>query len=794
MIELEINDRTISVSEGTSIIDAADRLDIYIPRFCYHRKLSVVANCRMCLVEVANVPKPLPACATLVTQGMKVYTQSKKALDAQRAVMEFLLINHPLDCPICDQGGECELQDQALGYGNATSHYHRAKRSVVSQDIGPLIATDMTRCIHCTRCIRVSEEICGVREMGATFRGGDMEIGTYVARTIQSELSGNMIDVCPVGALTSKPYSFHGRPWELTEHAMVAPHDCWGSSIYVHTRGREYQSSREIMRVVPRENEAINEVWLSDRDRFSYTGLNHTERLSAPLMKKNGQWESVSWERALHEVADRLAGVKTMQAPDQIGAILSPNVSVEVAYLAAKLMRDLGSPHVDHRIRECDVRDQEEIEGFPGFSLPLEDLETCDRIFLVGTYLRKEVPLANYKVLKATQDEAEVYALNFIDYPFNYPIARQIITHPAQLTQELAAVYRALCALKGVDLSKEPHSSVLPSESAVQIAEGLNSGKKVTLILGLMALHHPEASILRQIAKRITDLTGGHLNLITEGCNSAGAWLAGAVPHREAGGKPVLQPGRSVLEMFRQGLRAYLLVDVEPEHDVAHPAQALAALESAALVVCLNSFVTPAMRTYADFILPIAPFTETDGTYVNVGGTWQFAHAASVPEKEAKPAWKIWRVLAHFLELPGFDFECAHEIAEHVQSLNQAVKVGYRENRGIDFPLAARTAHLQRVGVWFMVRSDALVRRAPCLQTFVPKYAEGIVTNKVTADAHGLEEGMSVVAEQEGSTYSAPLKIDDRLPDDVVWIPMAMDSTQGFGEAMGEISLKRGQL
>lgn len=787
MVELEINGQPLSVEEGTSVIDAAEQIDIYIPRFCYHKKLSVVANCRMCLVEVENVPKPLPACATTVTPGMKVYTQSKKALDAQRAVMEFLLINHPLDCPICDQGGECELQDQSVGFGYANSDYHRAKRSVASKNIGPLIATEMTRCIHCTRCIRVSEEVCGVREMGATFRGGHMEVGTFVQKTVSSELSANMIDVCPVGALTSKPYSFQGRAWELQEHASIAVHDCWGSNTYVHTRGLEYEQRREVMRVVPRENEAINEVWLSDRDRFAYLGLDSDDRLQKPMIKKNGEWQTVSWERALSEAADRLKGLIAMQGPEQIGSLMSPNSSVEEFYLMQAIMRELGVENIDFRLRQNDFADDACIESFAGFSSRPEELEQADAILLVGCHLRYEVPMANYRVLKASQEGAQIMSLAACRHDFNYPLAYERVTHIHEFTNHLAAVYKAVLSLKGEQPAEAWINALLPDEAEQSIAKTLVEADKPCLILGAMCMQHPHASQLRQLSERIMNAIGGHFNMVTPGSNFAGGWLAGAVPHSNG------KQGLNARSMFEgDGLRAYVLHNVEPELDCAQPAHVMKALQNAGLVICLSPYMTDAMREYADFVLPIANYMESDGTYVNAMGDWQVQHAVTLPLAEAKPAWKVLRVLAHMLGLEGFDAKHAHEITAKLDGKRQA-RSSYNVPQSIVAPDIKPNA-LCRYGVWPIASVDNVVRRSQPLQETTDTEQRCALLNQATADALGLEADQEVVLQQAGDSLRMKLQINDRLPNDMVYLSMGLEATAGFGESMGEIMITRGDM
>ncbi len=785
MVELEIDGKPLSVEEGTSVIDAAEVIGIYIPRFCYHKKLSVVANCRMCLVEVENVPKPLPACATIVTPGMKVYTQSKKALDAQRAVMEFLLINHPLDCPICDQGGECELQDQSVGFGYANSDYHRAKRSVASQSIGPLVATEMTRCIHCTRCIRVNEEVCGQRQMGATFRGGHMEIGTFIETAIESELSANMIDVCPVGALTSKPYSFQGRAWELQEHSMVAAHDCWGSNVFVHSRGLEYEPRREVMRVVPRENEAINEVWISDRDRFSYLGFNSDDRVTEPMIKKNGQWQSVSWERALTEVADRMKGLIEMQGADQLGALLSPNSTVEECYLLQKLMRGLGSNNIDHRIRQNDFSDDEHVETFAGFESSAEDIEKSDVILLVGCHLRYEVPMANYRVLKASQDDAKIMSLAACRHDFNYPLTHERVVHINEFVNHVAAVYQATLKLKGESCNEAWINAITPDETEEAIAQQLVDAEKPCLILGAMCMQHPHATQLRQLAARLMRLVDGPFNMVTPGANFAGGWLAGSTPH---GGD---KEGLNAQTMFEgEGLRGYVMLNLEPEKDCSRPAPVLKALENAGLVVCLTPYMTEQMQQYADFILPIAPYLESDGTYVNAMGHWQSVHAITAPKGESKPAWKVIRVLANMLKLDGFDYKSAHEVKELLKEKHDA-KSSYTLAKEITAPAIEPNA-LCRYGVWPIVAVDNVVRRSHALQETMAEEQHLVLVNNATAEAMGLTCGNSVIVGQNDQHLHMKLRVNDRLPDDMVWMAMGTNETAGFGESMGQITLTRG--
>ncbi len=586
MVDLEIDNRPITVEPGTSIIEAADKLGIYIPRFCYHKKLSIAANCRMCLVEVEKVGKALPACATPVTQGMKVYTVSKKAVEAQRIVMEFLLINHPLDCPICDQGGECELQDQSMGYGASHSNYEQKKRAVFDEDIGPLIETEMTRCIQCTRCVRFGEEIAGMRELGVVSRGENEQIGTYVKHMMQSEVSGNVIDLCPVGALIAKPSRYTLRAWEVMEHAAIAPHDCIGANIFVHSRSLEYHPQKQVMRVVPRENPAINETWISDRDRFSYLGLTHADRILKPKVKKNGVWKEIEWQPALLEIADRLQAIIHTQGPEHIGALASPNASLEELYLLQKWLRAFGCANIDHRLRQQDFSDQDQMESYPSLGMKIADIESLDTIILLGSHIRYEQPSLGLRINKAVQDGTKIIAINPMDYRYVFPVAEKIIA--ADIVFPLAEITAALAQENGKPIPELQH--IQPSAQAASIARQLKNSKNTAIFFGEYALSLSNSADLRALAGKIKEMTGCTVGYLTEGANSAGAWIAGAIPHRGPAGQPVDKAGANALEMLTgHAKRAYILLGVEPEMDCIAPARRVKKFRSSGIGCLLNA-------------------------------------------------------------------------------------------------------------------------------------------------------------------------------------------------------------
>lgn len=784
MIEFEIDGKKVSAPEGSMIIEAADAAGIYIPRFCYHRKLSIVANCRMCLVEVSTARKPMPACATPVTQDMKVFTMSEMALQSQRDVMQFLLINHPLDCPICDQGGECELQDLAMGFGRSYSYYDQSKRAVASEDIGPLIETEMTRCIHCTRCVRFGEEVAGLRELGVTARGEDSEIGTYVKHFLQSELSGNIIDLCPVGALTAKPSRYTERSWTMQERASVAPHDCVGSNIYINTRGQEYAPQHVVMRVTPREHEAINECWISDRDRFGYEGLYHTDRVLKPRMKKNGQWVEVEWKYALMAAADRLQAIAADQSPDQLAALISPNSTLEECYLAQKFMRALGSNNIDHRLRELDFSDQQTAIEFTELGITLSELETVNSVLLIGSMVRYQQPLVAHRINKAFQEGATVMAINPVDYQFTFGVTHKLIG--ADLVTDTAQVAKALADLCGKSYPALKDISV--SSESQQIAQTLKESESAYVMLGDIAVQHPHAAHLRQLVRIINSLIDCKFGATTAGANSAGAWLAGAVPHRGVAGQSVDTGLDARALLTTDAVRGYLLLNVEPEFDSAYPAAALQALKDAGCVVCLTAFATPTMEEYADFILPVAPFSETSGTFVNAEGQWQHFSAATVPHGEAKPAWKVLRVLANFLQLDDFDYDTPHQIHKEVKELVEQMPAAQQHTAELT-QLPRLTTRTWRLATAHHYRIDGLVRRAKALQACITSQEQAVMMNPQTATAMGIAaDATQVQVTQDGQQLTLPLVIDRVVADSVVVVPAALAATSGFGMAFGEVN------
>jgi len=695
MIEIELDGKKVEISEGSMIMHAADKAGTYIPHFCYHKKLSIAANCRMCLVDVEKMPKPMPACATPVTQGMIVRTKSDKAIKAQKSVMEFLLINHPLDCPICDQGGECQLQDLAVGYGGSTSRYEEEKRVVFHKDVGPLISMEeMSRCIHCTRCVRFGQEVAGVMELGMSHRGEHAEIETFIGQSVDSELSGNMIDICPVGALTSKPFRYSARTWELSRRKSVSPHDSTGSNLIVQVK------NNKVLRVVPLENEAVNECWIADRDRFSYESLNGDDRLTAPMLKQGGEWKTVDWQTALEYVANGLKQIKTNHGAQSIGALVSPHSTLEELHLTGALVRGLGSQNIDYRLRNAEFEASAQ-SRYLGTSIA--SLSHLERVLVLGSNLRKDHPLFAQRIRQAVKVGAQVNVVNAQSADWAMPLANVLLAPATHWAQSLADIAFAVAAEKGITAPAAGSASA----HAQAIARSLLGGERKAILLGNAAAHHAKASSLLALANWIGAQTGATVGYLTEAANTVGAQVAGALPG--AGG---LNAG----QMLSGGLKAAILLNTEPVFDSAAGAQAAQDLSKSEMVVTLSPF--KANMAFSDVLLPIAPFTETAGTFVNAEGRIQSFHAVVRPAGEARPAWKVVRVLANLLGLPGFDHESAQDVllAMHkdqggVPASVPAERLGNGTAASIDLTPAASTPVVASI-----YQLDGLVRRASSLQ------------------------------------------------------------------------------
>ncbi len=780
-VNIEVNGIPLKARKGAMLIEATDAAGIPIPRFCYHKKLSIAASCRMCLVEVEKAPKALPACATPVMEGMKVFTHSPRALAAQKGTMEFLLINHPLDCPICDQGGECELQDIALGYGGDVSRFTERKRVVKEKDIGPLIATDMTRCIHCTRCVRFGEEIAGLRELGATGRGENMEIGTYVAHSVVSELSGNVIDLCPVGALTAKPSRYSGRSWEFVQHAAVAPHDSVGSNIFIHTqRG-------QVKRVVPRENEQVNETWISDRDRFSYEGIYSADRLARPLVKG----AETDWETALEAVAKGLKEVIAQHGAESVGFLVAPTATIEELYLAQKLARGLGVANIDHRLRQADFSDQDGAPGFPWLGQDLADLEKVKSALLIGSNVRMEQPLAGHRLRKAALAGSQIMFVNPRDFDFRFPVAAKVVADPAGMVVALAGVAQAVAKLKGETLPSNLAGLVAsaPSETERAIAAHLVNHAPATVLLGNLAISHPAFAQLRALAGFVALRSGARFGYLSEAANSAGGWLAGAVPHRLPGGKPASKAGLAARAMLESPRTAYVLLGVEPELDCWDSAAALKALQGAELVVSLSPYAGLAGKSHAQVILPVATFAETSGTYVNVEGRWQSFPGASKPFGEARPAWKVLRVLGNLCGVSGFEYVNSEEVLAEARNACDGVKPDNTPNLGQTLaPFQANG--LLRVGDVPIYAVDPLVRRARSLQASPLARPAEVRLHPDVASELGVAGREQVQVRQNGVTVDLPLVLDESVPKGCAWIPAGLSASVALGPAVGPVAIQ----
>jgi NADH-quinone oxidoreductase subunit G len=650
IVNIEVDGKPVEARKGQMIIEATDAIGAYIPRFCYHEKLSIAANCRMCLVEVEKAPKPLPACATPISDGMKIFTKSPYAIAAQKATMEFLLINHPLDCPICDQGGECELQDLAMGYGRDVSRYNDGKRVVKDKNIGPLVSTDMTRCIHCTRCVRFGQEIAGIPFLGTTERGENMKIGTYIEQSVDHELSGNIIDLCPVGALNNKPYRYSARAWEMTQKATVSPHDCIGSNMYAHVlRGT-------IKRIVPRENEGINETWLADRDRFSYEAIYSQDRLQKPRIKRAGEWQDIDWEDALNTVAELIRRA----APEKVGLLAAPWITAEEAHLLSGIAAYLGTSNIDYRIRRRDFSDQDNDPIFPSLGCEIAEVERQNAILVVGSNLREEAPILAHRVRKAALAGAEVSFVNSREHHYFFSVANSLAGDG--LVEMLAGVAVAACGSALPSNVAALCDGVKPGERHARVADSLRTAENALVLLGNIAGRHRAMSAVRALAAAIAAATGASFGCLSEGPNSAGASLAGVLPHRGLGGVRRAEPGLHAGQMPGADLDALLLVNVEPGVDILATEDAVAKIKAQNFTVALTPYASESLLEAADLLLPTGSFAESSGTYVNVAGTWQSFPGIASPVGEARPTWKVLRVIGNLLDAPEFEYVTSEEV------------------------------------------------------------------------------------------------------------------------------------
>jgi NADH-quinone oxidoreductase subunit G len=774
MVEIELDGQKVEIAAGSMVMHAAEKAGTYIPHFCYHKKLSIAANCRMCLVDVEKAPKPMPACATPVTQGMIVRTKSEKAIQAQKGVMEFLLINHPLDCPICDQGGECQLQDLAVGYGGGKSRYTEEKRVVFHKNVGPLVSMEeMSRCIHCTRCVRFGQEIAGVMELGMAHRGEHAEIQTFVGRSVDSELSGNMIDICPVGALTSKPFRYSARTWELSRRKSISPHDSTGSNLIIQVK------NNQVMRVVPLENEAVNECWIADRDRFSYESLNSSERLTQPMIKQGGAWKTVDWTTALEYVANGLKNIKADHGAAAIGALGSVHSTVEELYLLGQLMRGLGSQNIDHRLRQADFSNQPQAGQAHWLGTSIASLSSLDRALVIGSFLRKDHPLFAQRLRQAVRQGGQVLSINASADDWLMPVAARITTAPGAWVQALADVAAAIAAATGAVAPVAGQAT----EAAQAIAAALLSGQNKALLLGNLAAQHPQAASLLSLANWIATQVGASVGYLSAAANTVGAQLVGALP--QAGG---LDAGQM---LAGPGLKGLLLLNNDPLLDSANPLAAAAAMAGAGMVVVMGAFKTG--LDYADVLLPTAPFTETSGTFVNAEGLAQSFVGVVKPLAETRPGWKILRVLGNLLAIDGFAQDSSEQVRD--EALGQGADLGTRLSNSstalVHFGASADT--FERLADVPIYATDILVRNSSSLQlTQDARQAAMASLPKALWEQLDLSPGAQVrITQAGGGAVQMPARLDAGLAANVVRVPAGLPETAALGAGFGTLTVAK---
>lgn len=775
MLEIEIDGKKAQVPDGSTVMDAAQQLGVYIPHFCYHKKLSIAANCRMCLVQVEKAPKPLPACATPVTNGMKVFTHSELAVKAQKGVMEFLLINHPLDCPICDQGGECQLQDMSVGYGPMKSRYTEEKHVVFHKNVGPLISMEeMSRCIHCTRCVRFGQEIAGIMELGMTNRNMHSEIQTFVGRSVDSELSGNMIDLCPVGALTSKPFRYSARSWELQRRKSVSPHDSVGANLVVQVK------QDKVMRVLPRENDAVNECWISDKERFSYQALNSDARLTKPMVKQGGEWREVDWNVALDYVAHGLKDIAREHGGDAVAALAAPSSTLEELALLNKVMQGLGSGNIDFRLRQSDFSTDGKRAGTPWLGMRLSEIADLDGALVVGSFLRKDHPLIAQRLRQAAKKFTKVSLLTVGgDDPLMALHAQQVVA-PSALAEALAAVVKAAAEIKGAAVPAGL-DAVQVTDVARAMAQSLADGEKRAVFLGNVATQVENAAAVQALALELGQLTNAVVGYLGEAANVVGAHVAGALPR-----------GANARQMFEQPRKAYVLMGLEPEFDCANPQRVVGALKQASLVVYMSAFKHAPALEYADVMLPIAPYTETAGTFINIEGRVQSFNGVVRAQGEARPAWKVLRVLGNVLNLDGFAYESSEAVRDEILGKGVEFVAGLDNGiAGASAALTAPVAGLQRIADVPIHFADPMARRAPALLQTADAVAPSARMNAATLAQLGLSAGDQVRVKQGQGEAMLLAKADEGVPAGCVRVAAAHASTAALGDMFGVITVER---
>ncbi len=793
MITITIDGQEIQAKPGQMLIDVADENNISIPRFCYHKKLSVAASCRMCLVEVEKAPKPMPACATSVMDGMIVKTQSGNARAAQKSTMEFLLINHPLDCPICDQGGECELQDVAMGFGGDVSQYSEFKRVVKDKDIGPLIAMEMTRCIHCTRCIRFSDEIAGLPELGATGRGENMQIGTYIEKSVSSELSGNVIDVCPVGALTAKPSRYTARPWELTQHSSVAAHDCVGSNIYVHTR------NQQVMRVVPRDNEQINENWISDRDRFSYTSMYDESRLVKPLQRINGRLKEIDWETAINLAFEKLQAGANQNG--NLAALINPQSTLEEHYLLQKMMRGLGSNNIDHRLRQTDFSMQDKMPAMPWLGRSIQSVEQLGSALLVGANIRTEQPMLNHRLRKAALNGASITSISSVSGQYNFDLEQDIAGSAEHVLHELSSVAVAASKKAKQELSPELSSlldKVKAKKEHTAIVTALLKSEQSAVIVGVQSVSYPDFALIMQLAEAIAAMTESSLGYLSESSNTAGACLAGALPNRSAATISTDSAGQNTSQIVAESHKTLLLMGVDPMVDVASNTSLTEFADNNEFIIAIDCFRNEFMDENADLVLPLATNLETSGTFVNVEGLWQSFKGCVKPVSESRQGWKILTTLAQLL-LPGDEFEYSSSTA-----IRDELKAKCRDIQLDNFvgvttaskKLPTRSRSLQRISETAIYAVDGTVRHSAALQNTVNMQGATCVRmNTTQAEKLGLDDAEKVHVSQklgkETGTAVLEFQLDDNIPVGCVWVPTGIKEVDNLPGLFGNVEVEK---